>query len=179
MIHADILGERARLSPENTAVVMASDGARYSYAALESRAIGCARMWLYGLGLRPGERVGILSGNRLEFLDAFFAAGKSGVVLVPLNTRLTVPELEFIIRDCSLRAVLYAEEHRESVRRLRSRVDVFFMDLAKVCTSTVSASCNTRASFQSWQSSVGGLWVRLCSSLILLWEGPAVLVAKL
>ena len=124
MIHADILGERARLSPQNTAVVMASDGSRYSYAELDARAIGCARMWLYGLGLRPGERVGILSGNRLEFLDAFFAAGKSGVVLVPLNTRLTVPELEFIIRDCSLRAVLYAEEHRESVRRLRSRVDV-------------------------------------------------------
>jgi len=124
MINADILGERARLSPERTAVVMASDGSRYSYAEMDGRAIGCARMWLYGLGLRPGERVGILAGNRLEFLDAFFAAGKSGVVLVPLNTRLTVPELEFIIRDGSLRAVLYAEEHRESVRRLRSRVDV-------------------------------------------------------
>jgi len=124
VIHADILGERAKLSPHRTALVTAVDGGRYSYAELDTRAVGCARMWLYGLGLRPGDRVGILSGNRLEFLDAFFAAGKSGIVLVPLNTKLTVPELEYIIRDCSLRALLYGDEHREAVRRLRSRVDV-------------------------------------------------------
>jgi fatty-acyl-CoA synthase len=124
MIHADILGERERLSPQRTALVMVSDGSRYSYRKLDKRAIGCARMWLYGLGLRPGERVGVLSGNRIEFLDAYFAAGKSGVVLVPLNTKLTAPELEFIIRDCSLKALLYDEDHREMVRRLRSRVEV-------------------------------------------------------
>jgi len=58
-------------------------------------------MWLYGLGLRPGDRVAILSGNRVELLDAFFAAGKSGVVLVPLSTRLTANELEQIVRDCA------------------------------------------------------------------------------
>jgi fatty-acyl-CoA synthase len=124
VIHADLVGERAKLSPERTAVVMVADGSRYSYRDLDQRAVGCARMWLYGLGLRPGNRVGVLSGNRIELLDAFFAAGKSGVVLVPLNTKLTVPELEYIIRDCSLKVLMYDEDHRETVRRLRSRVDV-------------------------------------------------------
>jgi len=126
VIHADILGERARLSPDRQALMMVADGSRLTYRELDLRAVGCARMWLYGLGLRPGDRVGILAGNRIEFLDAFFAAGKSGVVLVPLNTHLTAPELEFIIRDCSLRALMYAGDHRETVRRLKPRVEVDF-----------------------------------------------------
>ena len=46
--------------------------------------------------LPAGDRVAILAGNRVELLDAFFAAGKSGVVLVPLNTRLTARELEVL-----------------------------------------------------------------------------------
>ena len=101
MIHADLVGERARLSPDRDARWSWSTAATAS--ATGSSTVGrsgCARMWLYGLGLRPGDRVGVLSGNRIEFLDTFFAAGKSGIVLVPLNTRLTAPELEFIIRDC-------------------------------------------------------------------------------
>jgi len=126
MIHGDLLGERARVSPERTALVTVADGRRYSYRELDQRAVGCARMWLYGLGLRPGDRVAILSGNRVELLDAFFAAGKSGIVLVPLSTRLTANELEQIVRDCAPRALIYDGEHRALVRRLRPRVDVPF-----------------------------------------------------
>jgi fatty-acyl-CoA synthase len=126
MIHGDLLGERARVSPARIALVTVADGRRYSYSELDQRAVGCARMWLYGLGLRPGDRVAILSGNRVEFLDAFFAAGKSGIVVVPLSTRLTASELEQIIRDCGPRAVIYDGEHRAVVRRLRPRVEVDF-----------------------------------------------------
>jgi fatty-acyl-CoA synthase len=124
MIHGDLLGERMRLSPERTALLELATGRSFSFRDLDRRAVGCARMWLYGLGMRPGDRVGILAENRVEFLDAFFAAGKSCVVIVPLNTRLAVPELEFVIRDCGLRALIYDGEHRAKVRLLRPRVDV-------------------------------------------------------
>jgi fatty-acyl-CoA synthase len=124
MICADVIGERARLSPDREALVEVATGRRFTYAELENRAVGCARMWLYGLGLRPGDRIGILSGNRVEFLDAVFAAGKSGVVLVPLNTRLTPHELGFIVRDAGLKAVLYDDANRATIRRLRPGVDV-------------------------------------------------------
>lgn len=126
MIHADLLGERAAVSPDRTALVTVADGASYSYRELDARAVGCARMWLYGLGLRPGDRVALLSSNRVEFLDAFFAAGKSGIVLVPLSTRLTPNELEVIVRDSGARALIYDGDHRATVRRLRPRVDVEF-----------------------------------------------------
>ena len=46
MICADILGERARLSPDNTALVEVASGDRFTYAELDRREVGCARMWL-------------------------------------------------------------------------------------------------------------------------------------
>jgi len=124
MICADILGSRAQLSPDRTALVEAATGKRITYAELDGRAVRCARMWLYGLGLRPGTRVGILAGNRVEFLDAVFAAAKSGVVLVPLNTHLTAHELGFIVRDAGLKAFMYDEDNRATVRRLRAGVEI-------------------------------------------------------
>ena len=100
MICADIVGERSRLSPESTAIVDVATSQRLTYREMDHRAATCARAWLYSLGLRRGDRLGILSGNRLEFLDAFSAAAKSGVILVPLGTRLTAPELAVIATDC-------------------------------------------------------------------------------
>jgi fatty-acyl-CoA synthase len=91
---------------------------------MNRRAAATARAWLYGLGLKYGDRIGILSGNRLEFLDAFFAAAKSGVVLVPLGTRLTAAELAVIVKDCRISALIYGAEHAETIRELDSLADV-------------------------------------------------------
>jgi len=124
VICADIIGERSRLSPDRIAVVDVATGARLSYREMDQRASACARAWLYELGLKPGDRLGILSGNRLEFLDAFFAAAKSGVILVPLGTRLTAAELAVIVSDCGLSALVYGAEHAETVRELTAEVDV-------------------------------------------------------
>jgi fatty-acyl-CoA synthase len=107
MIAGDLLGERARLTPDKTALVEAPSGRRFSYAALDRRARAMARLWS-DCGCAPGDRVSILSENRVEYLDAFFAAGKSGVVLAPLSTRLTAPELAGQIADAAPRIVLYS-----------------------------------------------------------------------
>src|ERR1700756_4235787 len=81
----DLLGERARLTPEKTALVEISTNRRFTYRELNDRAARCALLWRERCHLEKGDRVGILARNRVEFLDAFFAAGKSGIVLVPLN----------------------------------------------------------------------------------------------
>lgn len=109
MISADILGERSRLTPEKTALVYVPTQERFTYRELNERSIRCGRLLLEGCGLKKGDRVGILAHNRVEFLEAFFAAGKTGLVLVPLNTHLTPYELEFIIRESELSAFLFGE----------------------------------------------------------------------
>jgi|HubBroStandDraft_1064217.scaffolds.fasta_scaffold22596_3 fatty-acyl-CoA synthase len=124
MIHADVIGERARLSPESTALIYIPTGERFSYRELNDRAIRCARLWIEHLDLSKGDRVGILAKNRVEFLDAFLAAGKTGIILVPLNTRLTPTELRSIIKDSGLKSLHYGGEFVDTVRALKNEHNI-------------------------------------------------------
>lgn len=124
MIRADVLGERARLTPEKTALVTVPAGARLTYRELDRRAARCAALWRRRWGLAAGERVGILAHNRVEFLDAFFAAGKSGVILVTLGTRLTARELAQVVADSGLETLVYDGAFGETVAALRAAVSV-------------------------------------------------------
>jgi len=122
-VRADVLGERARLTPEAPALVVVEPELRLSYRQLDERAVRCARVWTESLGLGKGDRVGILAHNRVEYLEAFFAAGKSGVILVTLGTRLTAAELEHVVRDSGMRALHYDGELAGTVAELRRRLE--------------------------------------------------------
>jgi fatty-acyl-CoA synthase len=122
VISGDVLGERARLSPEKTALVEVAAGRRFTYAELDGRAKAAARALTEGLGLAKGDRLALLAGNRVEFLDIFFACGKTGVVLVPLNTRQTVGELQGILEDAEPKALIYDRAHEETAKDLLRRV---------------------------------------------------------
>ncbi|GIR72418.1 MAG: hypothetical protein CM15mP74_36690 [Halieaceae bacterium] len=55
----------------------------------------------------PGDRVAYLGLNSSDVVEMFFATVRIGAVYVPLNFRLTAPELSFIIGDCTPSAVIY------------------------------------------------------------------------
>ncbi len=124
MIHGDILGERARLTPDRTALVLVDSGERLTYRQLDERAARCARVWRECLGLARGDRVGILAHNRAEYVEAFCAAGKTGIVLVTMGTRLTAHELSHVVADSGMRALVYEGAFAETVTALRGLVDV-------------------------------------------------------
>jgi len=124
MLHGDILGERARLTPDRTAVVYVPTGERVTYGDLDRRATDCARAWIHTLGLNKGDRVAILANNRLEFLEIYFAAMKSGIILVPLGTKLTPNELEYILRDAGVRVLIHAGQCAEAVAALSRRMQL-------------------------------------------------------
>lgn len=122
MISGDVLGERARLSPEKTALVEVATGRRFTYAELDARAKAAAHALIEGLGLAKGDRLALLAGNCVEFLDVFFACGKTGVVLVPLNTRQTAGELEGVLDDAKPRVLVYGAGFEETAEDLLRRV---------------------------------------------------------
>ncbi|MEM1177408.1 MAG: long-chain fatty acid--CoA ligase [Acidobacteriota bacterium] len=124
MSTADLLGERARLTPDAPALVEVETDLRLTYRELDRRAERCARLFATSLGIAKGDRVGILAHNRVEYLDAFFAAGKAGFILVTLGTRLTADELVHIVADSGLRALIFDDAARPVVDELRGRVDV-------------------------------------------------------
>ncbi|MFL6194366.1 MAG: class I adenylate-forming enzyme family protein [Thermoanaerobaculia bacterium] len=123
MIAGDLLGERARLTPDRTALVYVPTGERLTYAELDARAVRLARVWRE-MGVHPGDRFAILADNRIELIDAFFAAAKSGVILVPLGTRLTARELAGILEDARPAGLLYGAEHAATVEALKELIDL-------------------------------------------------------
>jgi fatty-acyl-CoA synthase len=105
MFDGDLLAERARITPEKTALVVVESGERLTYAELNARAEGAAE-YLLSLGFSAGDRVGIPGENRPEFLFLFFGAMKIGAIAVPLSTRATEHEREQIATDCGMKLVV-------------------------------------------------------------------------
>jgi len=66
--------------------------------------------------------VALLAHNRVEYLDAFFAAGKSGIVLVPLGTRATAHELAPVLADSGARVAIFDGAFADTVAALRAAV---------------------------------------------------------
>ncbi len=56
-------------------------------------------------GVSPGDRVGMLLGNGIDWVVAFFAIAFSGAVIVPINTRLAQNEIDYIVADSGVKYV--------------------------------------------------------------------------
>lgn len=109
------LSQRAPVSPHHLALVFG--GERWTFADLDRRASAVAR-WLRAAGVRPGDRVGLLSGNGAGFVQAVHAVPRLGASLVPLNTRLTARELMALVEDCDPALLVYDEANEEKAAAL-------------------------------------------------------------
>lgn len=83
-----------------------------TYAALDAQCDAVAR-GLVARGLQPGDRVGILSLNRVELLAAYFGSMRAGMVAVPISFKLPPDTIDHIVRDADLRAVFHDRERAD------------------------------------------------------------------
>lgn len=98
--------EFAAATPDRVAVI---DGDRtLTFAALDERASRLANH-LASTGLAPGDRVAVLLGNRLEYPEIAAGLAKAGLVMVPLNPRLTPAEAHYILEHSEAKAVVLDE----------------------------------------------------------------------
>ncbi len=75
---------------------------------------------LLGLGLKKGDRVGVLAYNCVEWVEIYAAMAFSGLVMVPVNFRLVGSEIQYIVENCEARAIIVQDELTpvlETVRR--------------------------------------------------------------
>ena len=98
----DLLVRAASLWPDKEWIVFPEE--RYGYAAFLERAERASRS-LLGLGVGPGDRVGILMPNSMDFLDVQYGCALIGVSAVPINARYKVRELRHILSDGELAAI--------------------------------------------------------------------------
>ncbi|MER2092670.1 acyl-CoA synthetase [Saccharopolyspora rectivirgula] len=98
---------RARLSPERVAISFREQS--WTYAELAERVTRLAHA-LRGLGVGKGDRVALFSANHPAYLEVLFACGLLGAVFVPLNSRLTAPEVAFALRDSGASVLIHSAE---------------------------------------------------------------------
>jgi fatty-acyl-CoA synthase len=94
----DWLETRAEMTPAATAIRDADSECIWTYQDISNRAKAVA-MWLTEKGVIKGDRVALLAPNGISYFDLLFACGKIGAIFVPLNWRLSIDELAFILRD--------------------------------------------------------------------------------
>jgi O-succinylbenzoate-CoA ligase len=117
-----ILTKRSVISPNIEALYDVSANRRFTYQELniETNKVATA---LTQIGVRTGDRVGLLLMNSTEFITTFFAIAKLGAVVVPLNWRLVADELEFILKDGGVTVLVSGSEFVDTVAELHSRGD--------------------------------------------------------
>jgi len=120
------LARAAHVRPNHVAVV---DGERRQtwgeFADSVSRLAGA----LGALGAGRGDRIAVLANNSDRYLEIYYAVFWSAAVLVPLNKRLTVPELRFQLDDAGVKIVFFGGEFAAAAAELKSQCNCAFVAL--------------------------------------------------
>lgn len=90
---------------------------RFTYAEFHDRALRLTGV-LAGLGVGPGERVAVLCANSHTMLELHTAIPRRAAVMVPLDTRLSEPELKYIIEHSGARLLIATTEFAVTATRL-------------------------------------------------------------
>ena len=111
--HYDWIAHFGRRTPDKVAAVDLASGRRFTYAQFDARISRLAAHLRDRLDIKRGDRVAVLALNTTDTLEVQFACGRIGAVFLPLNTRLTVPELHYIVGDASPRLMIHDSELAE------------------------------------------------------------------
>lgn len=117
----DWIKQWSGIKPHKTAII--SDDVPYSYQDVNKRINRLCR-FLIDIGIKKGDRVAVLLHNCRQYIEIFFALAKLGAILVPLNWRLALPEIEFILKDSGSTALIFEREFIDTMQSLHARLRI-------------------------------------------------------
>jgi fatty-acyl-CoA synthase len=120
------LFERGGLETNKPALVFQNSTRTYGEMRNHMRRVARG---LDDLGIRPGDRVAVLSTNRLEYLEIECGIAAACAIMVPINWRLKPMEVGAILRRSGARAIFVEDKTSDTVFGLRSRGEIPKVDL--------------------------------------------------
>ena len=144
MVIGDVLAKRALITPHRPALIFRDQV--ISYLEFDQRTNQTANA-LLALGVKSGDRVGLLMHNCPQFMEVFFATARIGAVLVSLNVRLVAAELDFILNDCEVSGLIYGPDFEDTVTALTMLPSLSYR------ITTAKPSGNDRLAYEAWISS--------------------------
>jgi len=111
----DLLSYALIQAPDHAAVVAADRS--ITFRELDSRASRLVQLFR-DFSLEKGDVVALLAKSEIEYFEIHLAAIRAGLVLLPLNFRLAIPELEYIVHDSRPKLLICGEEFAETAAAL-------------------------------------------------------------
>ncbi|GAB3066478.1 AMP-binding protein [Virgibacillus ainsalahensis] len=109
----ELLEEQVNLYPDHEAVVYPELNLRKTYKQFDEMVNQAAKGFM-SLGIEKGENVAIWADNKPEWLTSQFASGKTGAVLVTVNTSYQAKELEYLLKQSEATTLIMAESYKGS-----------------------------------------------------------------
>src|SRR6204780_1340118 len=103
MIYVHSMGRAIRYYPERPALYL--DQGTLTFSQLHDRVKGLAA-GLSSAGFKKGDRLAILLPNASEYIELVYACSWLGVIAVPINVRLSIPEIDNVLADSAPRGIV-------------------------------------------------------------------------
>jgi len=117
----DWIAHHAGFTPDAMAVIDLHSDRRQTYRQFNRRVDQCA-LFLAGLGVAKGDRVAMLAHNSSDHFEVEYACRRIGAIFLPMNWRLAVPELEFILGDADPMVLIAGTAFMEQAAIIRRTV---------------------------------------------------------
>ncbi|MCF8083619.1 MAG: long-chain fatty acid--CoA ligase [Deltaproteobacteria bacterium] len=114
-----LLTNSAHKFPDRLAVI--GDEGRYTFRTFDQRTDRLASA-MVKTGLEKGDRVAILFFNGIHFAETYFAAVKVGLVATPINFRLAVPEILYLINNSQSKILFYDPAFEARLKAVQSEM---------------------------------------------------------
>ena len=120
----DWIAHHADRRPKTLAIHDLQTARKFTYAELHARTNQLTAA-LVALGIGRGDRVALLAPNCAEYFEIQFACARLGAIMLPLNWRLTVPELEYILGDSTPKLLIHDRSFAPQAAALsKSRLEI-------------------------------------------------------
>ena len=116
-----IPAEAAKKFGDKTALVLPDRSLSFNEL---NKLSNCFANALMTLGIQPGDRVTLYSGNCWEWVVSYYGALKTGAVINPINVMLTPTEVEFVANDCGASIVIASYEKALSLKSVKENSQV-------------------------------------------------------
>lgn len=120
----DWIAHHAAYSPQQIAHVDLYSNRRFTYLEMDARVASLASHLQHERHIEPGDRISLLAYNSTDAYEIFFAAQRIGAIVLPLNWRLALPELEFIVADAEPKLLIYGEDFAEVAHALAASCNI-------------------------------------------------------
>ena len=125
---ADLVRRSAARRPDATALL--HEGSRTTWSDLDAAVDAAASSLVSELGLSAGDRVALCLSNTPDYVTAYFAVLRAGLVVVPINTGYTSRELSHLLGEADARVVIAEEATLPAVREAVDTAERAVVDAA-------------------------------------------------